>query len=386
MKYGLVASTFKKEEKRAMMKVIESDNFSMGRHVAEFEEQFAMYFGMKHAVMVSSGSSANLVAIASLFYRTGDPLKKGDEVIVPNISWATTYYPLLQYGLKLKFVDVELDTLNMDVNELRKAISKKTRMVITVSVLGNPCRLDEIKRLCDSNGIILFEDNCESMGATVRNKFAGTFGLINTFSTFFSHHISTMEGGLILTNDDNLNWLCRSIRNHGWTRGIPASSGLYSPADNDFDNAYRFILPGYNVRPGELNGVLGKIQLKRLTGFLKVRRKNADIFQQLFAKDERFIIQKEIGSSSWFAFTMIVNPDTKIKRDKVLLKLNKAGIEHRMITGGCFLRHDVIKYFDRVVTKSVNADLAHFNGFFVGNFPVDLRSKLEYLHKTLKSI
>ena len=386
MKYELLYSTFSTEERQTMSKVIDSDSFTMGKHVQEFEERFAKYFGMKYAVMVNSGSSAKLVATASLFYKKENPLKKGDEVIVPNISWSTTFYPLHQYGLKMKFVDVDLQTLNMDVKELKKAITKKTKMVVAVSILGNPCRFDEITKLCKKNNIILFEDNCESMGAKFNGKHTGTFGLINTFSTFFSHHISTMEGGLILTNDKELYYLAKSLRTHGWTRGLPDDSGLYKKKYDDFFEAYRFILPGYNVRPGELHGAIGKVQLKKLDKFLKIRRKNAKYFQKLFKNDKRFIIQKETGKSSWFCFTMILNPKSGISRDKVLQKLKKANIEYRIITGGCMLRHDVVKYFDYTYTKSTNADIAHYSGFFVGNYPFDIKDKIDYLHKTLKDI
>ncbi|MDD5688025.1 MAG: DegT/DnrJ/EryC1/StrS family aminotransferase [Elusimicrobia bacterium] len=386
MKYELLCSTFGKEERDAMIKVINSDMFTMGRHVREFEEQFVKYFKMKYAIMVNSGSSANLIATASLFYKKENPLKRGDEVIVPNISWSTTFYPLYQYGLKLKFVDVDLQTLNMDVNELKKAISKKTKMVVAVSILGNPCRFDEIKKICNENNVILFEDNCESMGAKFNGRYTGTFGLVNTFSTFFSHHISTMEGGLILTDNKELYCLAKSLRTHGWTRGLEHNSGLYKKKYDDFFEAYRFILPGYNVRPGELNGAIGKVQLRKLDKFLKIRRANARYFQKLFKNDNRFIIQSETGESSWFCFTMIVNPKSDISREKVLEKLKKANIEHRIITGGCMLRHDVVKYFDYTYTKSENADIAHYNGFFVGNYPFDIKDKIEYLYKTLKNI
>ena len=201
MKYELTSSTFGASEKEAMLNVINSDMFTMGINVKEFEDLFANYFGRKYATMVNSGSSANLIAVASLFYRERNSLKRGDEVIVPCISWATTFYPLYQYGLRLKFVDVDLETLDYDINELKKAVSPDTKMIVAVSVLGNPCSFDEITNICDENDIILFEDNCESMGAEFNGKYTGTFGLIGTFSTFFSHHISTMEGGIILTDD-----------------------------------------------------------------------------------------------------------------------------------------------------------------------------------------
>lgn len=386
VQFELASTTWGKEEVQAIRDVVDSNMFTMGPCVRDFEERFAQHFGMKYAVMANSGSSANLISIASLFFRKDQPLHRGDEVIVPCISWATTFHPLQQYGLKLKFVDIDLKTLNMDVKELEKAISKKTKMVIAVSILGNPCRFDEITKICRENNVMLFEDNCESMGAKLNGRYTGTFGFVNTFSTFFSHHISTMEGGLALTNDKEMFNLLKAMRNHGWTRGQDEDSPLYEKRDNDFYEAYRFILPGYNVRPGEIHGAIGLKQLDKLDGFINIRRKNAEHFVELFKNDGRFIIQEEHGESSWFCFTMIVNPAGKVDRGKVLQRLREANIEHRMITGGNILRHDVIKYYDHEVTKSVNADIAHDNGFFVGNCPYDIRDKIDYLHNTLKNL
>jgi CDP-4-dehydro-6-deoxyglucose reductase, E1 len=386
MTYELAYSTFDQAEKDAMYEVIESDFFTMGKNVKQFEEEFASFFGKKYGVMVNSGSSANLVGVAALFFKKDNPLKKGDEVIVPCISWATTYYPLHQYGLKLKFVDIELETLNYDVNELKKAVTPNTKMIVTVSVLGNPNYFDEIEEICEKNNIILFDDNCESMGAKYKGKYTGTSGLINTYSTFFSHHISTMEGGLILTDDFEIYSLCKSLRNHGWTRDQDENSPIYEKKGDDFFEAYRFILPGYNVRPGELNGALGLQQMKKLPNMLMQRRKNAAYFQSKFQKDNRFIIQKEVGESSWFCFAMIIHPNSNLKREIVFKALQDARIGYRIITGGNFLEHDVIKYFDYEVTKSNNASYAHNYGFFVGNSSHDLTESIDILYKALKNL
>ncbi|MBI4689570.1 MAG: DegT/DnrJ/EryC1/StrS family aminotransferase [Nitrospirae bacterium] len=386
MRYGLASSTWGEEERQAIIEVIDGNVYTMGKRVKGFEEKFAGYFGMKYPVMCNSGSSANLIAVASLFYKKENPLKRGDEVIVPCISWSTTFHPLHQYGLRLKFVDIDLHTLNYDINELKKAVTAGTKMIVAVSILGNPCRFDEITGICEENNIILFEDNCESMGAKFNGRYTGTFGLVNTFSTFFSHHISTMEGGVVLTDDKEIYNIIKSLRNHGWTRDQDEDSPIFERRDDDFFEAYRFILPGYNVRPGEIHGAIGTRQLDKLEYFLQIRRKNAGHFVNLFKDDERFIIQREVGESSWFSFTMIINPELNIDRKKVLQRLKDADIEHRIITGGNILRNDVIKYYDYEVTKSTNADIAHYNGFFVGNHPYDVRDKIDYLHRTLKNI
>ncbi|MBT4717928.1 MAG: aminotransferase class I/II-fold pyridoxal phosphate-dependent enzyme, partial [Rhodospirillaceae bacterium] len=243
MTYELAADSWGPEERAAIDDVIASGRLTMGPKVAEFERAFADYFGRKYAVMVNSGSSANLVGIAALCYRKDNPLQPGDEVIVPAISWSTTYHPLQQYGLKLRFVDVELDTLNMDTSRLEEALTPSTRMIVGVSILGNPAALDVMRAFADKHGLIFFEDNCESMDAELVGQKTGTFGDIGTFSTFFSHHISTIEGGVLTTDDAELNDLARSIRAHGWTRDVSEGSELFAARDDDFFEAYRFILP-----------------------------------------------------------------------------------------------------------------------------------------------
>jgi CDP-6-deoxy-D-xylo-4-hexulose-3-dehydrase len=384
MFYDLASSSWGPEEIAAMHRVIDSGQFTMGEQVRRFEEAFAQKFGVKHALMVGSGSAANLVGVAALRYAKDRPLQRGDEVIVPAISWATTYYPLQQYGLRLRFVDVELDTLNMDVSRLEEALTPRTRMVVAVSILGNPAALDVMRAFCDRHGLILFEDNCESLGAVLGGKPTGTFGDIGTFSTFFSHHISTMEGGVLVTDNTALYHVAKSMRAHGWTRDLPADAGIYEKRDEDFFEAYRFILPGYNARPLELAGAIGLEQLKKLDGLIETRRRNAALFQKLFAKDERFIIQRENGRSSWFCFTIVLNPKLAIDRRKVMAALKQADIGYRIITGGNFLRHDVIRHFDYdCVGPIVNADIAHDRGFFVGNHPQNLTPQIERLREVL---
>lgn len=386
MAYELSSTSWGQEELDAMQRVLRSGRFTMGEQVRLFEDAFAARFGMKYAVMVNSGSSANLVGVAALFYRANRPLQRGDEVIVPAISWATTFHPLQQYGLKLRFVDVELDTLNIDASKLEAALTPHTRMVVAVSILGNPAPLDRIRAFCDAHDLIMFEDNCESMGASLNGQLCGTFGDINTFDTFYSHHISTMEGGLLVTNDTEIDHLARAIRNHGWARDVPADSVINQGRrlDDPLFEAYRFVVPGYNVRPLELAGAVGLEQIKKLDDMLAMRRQNAAHFVKLFKDDKRFIIQRENGSSSWFSFTIILNPSLSIDRAQVMAAMRTSGIGFRMITGGCFLRHDAIKFFDYdVVGDIVNANIAHDHGFFVGNHPRDLTQELHLLRDVL---
>jgi len=389
MAYELSSTSWGQEELDAMQRVLRTGRFTMGEQVRLFEDAFAARFGMKHAVMVNSGSSANLVGVAALFYRSTRPLQRGDEVIVPAISWATTFHPLQQYGLKLRFVDVELDTLNMDVSNLEAALTPRTRMVVAVSILGNPAPLDRIRAFCDAHDLIMFEDNCESLGATLNGRLCGTFGDVNTFSTFYSHHISTMEGGLLVTNDVEIDHLARAIRNHGWARDVPPDSIVNQGQQHDdpFFEAYRFVVPGYNVRPLELAGAVGIEQLRKLDGMLQVRRRNAAHFVELFRGDNRFIIQRENGSSSWFSFTIILNPESALDRARVMDAMRHAGIEFRMITGGCFPHHAAVKFFDYDIVGNLNhAKLAHERGFFVGNHPRDITAELNHLRAVLNGV
>lgn len=356
----------------------------MGDNVARFQTEFAAYFGMKHAVMTNSGSSANLIAVASLFFKKDNPLQRGDEVIVPSISWSTTYHPLQQYGLKLRFVDVNLETLNIDETKLEEALTPRTRMVVAVSILGNPAPLDRIRAFADRHKLYFIEDNCESMDAEIEGRKTGTFGDLNTFSFFFSHHISTMEGGMVLTNDTELAHLCLALRAHGWTRDLPVGSPLFERRSNDHFEAYRFILPGYNVRPLEIAGAIGLEQLRKLPAMTQARRKNWAVFQQLFAGDDRFIIQRENGKTSCFCFTIVLNPKRKPNRERIFEALREADIGFRIITGGCFLAHDAIKYFDYSTVGAIeNGFTAHEYGFFVGNHPYDLKPQIERLHQVL---
>ncbi len=384
MRYELALSSWGEEEIQAMQRVIDSKMFTMSTHVKQFEKDFAQKLGSSYAVMVNSGSSANLIGIAALCFKKKHPLKPGDEVIVPTIAWATTYYPLLQYGLKLRFIDIELETLNMDTSRLEEALTPKTKALVAVSILGNPCALDFMRNFCKKHDLYLFEDNCESLGARLNGKNCGTFGDIGTFSLFFSHHISTIEGGVCITDDEELYHLMLSLRSHGWTRHLPKPSPIYQEKSDDFFEAYQFILPGYNVRPTELSGAIGIEQLKKIDRFIAIRRDNGKEWNRLFRNDERFIIQKENGESSYFAFTLILNPKFSFNRQKILQILDQNKIQFRIITGGNFLRHDVIKYFNyECAHEIIHANTAHDFGFFVGNHPRNLKREINHLHTLL---
>ena len=385
--YPLATNTWDDKELQAIQSVIDKDIYSMGDSVAQFEQDFAQFINRKYCVMVSSGSAANLIATAALFYANNPILKRGDEVIVPAVSWSTTYFPLYQYGLRLKFVDIDLDTLNYDLNALSSAISGQTKMIVVVNLLGNPNDFDAINKLIRDKDIILLEDNCESMGAEYKGKAAGSFGLVSTFSTFYSHHISTMEGGFVTTDNEELYHILLSLREHGWTRRLPKQNHISNKGNDDFEESFRFVLPGYNVRPVEMSGAVGIEQLIKMPTFLKQRRDNARVFVELFRNHPNFFIQKDVDNSSWFGFSLVIKPQSQIARKNVINKLRENKIECRPIVAGNFTKHEVIKYFNFVIHNQLdNADLIHKNGFFVGNHHFDIQDKIEYLYNILGDV
>ena len=385
MEYKLATSTWDEMEIKAIEEVIKTDKFSMGPKVEEFEKLFAQFFETKYAVMCSSGSTANLLMIAALFFSKKPKLKAGDEIIVPAVSWSTTFFPLQQYGLKLKFVDIDLNTLNYNLDDLESAVSSKTKAIMVVNLLGNSNDFNKINSIIENKDIVVIEDNCESMGAKFDNKFCGTHGLMGTFSTFFSHHMATMEGGMVLTDDEEYYHILLCLRAHGWTRNLPHKNHVADKSDNWFEESFRFVLPGYNVRPIEMSGAIGIEQLKKLPSFIFQRRKNAELFVNLFKDDKRFLIQKEIGKSSWFGFSLIII-DKSIIRKEIIDLLTKNKIDSRPIVTGDFTKNDVMKFFNYEIHKTLdNSDHLHFNGFFLGNSHLDLTKELNHLKEILSN-
>jgi CDP-4-dehydro-6-deoxyglucose reductase, E1 len=356
--------------------------------VINFEKEFAKYIGSKYCVMVNSGSSANLLMIAALFFVKKNKLKAGDEVIVPSVSWSTTYAPLQQYGLHVKFVDIDYGTLNFDLDQLKNAITTKTKLIFAVNLLGNPNDYGAIKSIIKNIDIKLIEDNCESLGALLDGKQAGSFGLMGSFSSYYSHHIVTMEGGMVVTDDEELYHILLCLRSHGWTRHLPQENKICVKSDNDFEEHFRFIMPGYNVRPIEMMGAIGLEQIKKLDGLIVTRRKNAEIFQDMFTDHKYFDIQKEIGQSSWFGFSLILKDNCSIDRNDVIKLLKENNIDTRPIVAGNIADKEMIKeYFDySIFGKNENAQKIDQRGFYVGNHPSCIKKEVEYLRMILNKI
>lgn len=377
----LASSSWDSQEIIALEKVIESGIFSMDRCVQEFENQFAKFFGSNYAVMVNSGSSANLLMVAALFYKSENPLKAGDEVIVPAVSWSTTYFPLHQYGLKLVFVDIDLETLNYNLDALGEAISSRTKLIVAVNLLGNPNDFYRLTHLIGDKEITLIEDNCESMGASFNRQYTGTFGVMGSFSTYYSHHISTMEGGVVLTDNEEIYHILLSLRSHGWTRHLPDRNFVTGTKSSDwFEESFKFVLPGYNVRPIEMMGALGVTQLQKLPEIINNRRLNAQVFRDIMKDNSDLLIQSEIGESSWFGFSLIISPESKLNRRVLRSRLDRLQIEYRPIVAGNFLEHPVCGFLNhRVYGNLVNANYLNEHGLFIGNNGCDMSAQLARL-------
>lgn len=385
-RYSLSENSWTEEEISVATDVLRSGNTTMGPRVKEFEEKFAKMFGSKYAIMSNSGSSANLLAVGALYEKELRYNKEKLKVIVPCVSWATTYYPFHQYGMELVFCDVDLNTLNYDLVHLEKLLSEhKISVICAVNLLGNPNDWDKLNTL--AGNIPIIEDNCESMGAKYDNRFTGTFGIAGTFSTFFSHHISTMEGGITLTDDEGMYHFMLAMRAHGWTRNLPEENKVSGKKSNSqFEESFKFVVPGYNLRPLEISAAIGLKQLDKFDIFIENRRKNAQLFTKEIVDrfSHKIIFQKEIGESSWFGFTMIFE-NQKI-REKAIAVFADYNIDCRPIVTGNFLNQPVIGRMNCVPGKQINADRVHNCGLFVGNHHFTMESEFKMLESALQFI
>ena len=383
--YKLAPTTWDTDELVIANKILASSNLTMGKNVKEFESKFASYIGTEYAVMFNSGSSANLAIIAALKYIKDSKMQEGDNIIVPAVSWSTTYYPISQNGFILNFVDIDLDTLNIDISKIENAINPKTKAIFAVNLLGNPANLVKLNELAEKYDLILLEDNCESLGASIESRMTGSIGFASSHSFFFSHHICTMEGGMVNTNSKELMETLISLRAHGWTRGLEIDNSVFSGSGNDWEDLYRFVLPGFNLRPTELSGAIGVKQLEKLPGFVKKRRENADFFVDKFKDSQNYKIQIESGNSSWFGFSIILQNKLIGKRKEIIELLTTNGVETRPIVAGNFTVNPVMKFLKFLpIPPLPAADLIHNEGFFIGNHHFDVSNEILHVYSILR--
>ncbi len=338
MKYKvpLAVSTLEQDDIDEAVKCLKSGNLTMGEKVKEFEARFAEYLGAKEAIMVNSGSSANLLVLSAISSPMRDkPLLPGDEVIVPSVTWSTTVFPVMQVGCTPVFVDCDED-YQMDAQKLDGLITDRTKAIIPTHILGNLCNMKEIKKIAKEHDLIVIEDTCEALGAKDAGRYAGTIGDVGTYSFYFSHHITTIEGGMLVSNDADLMDMIRIMRHHGLVRDSSKKAD-YIKKFPGIDPRFMFVNMGFNFRPIELNAALGMTQLNKLNGLIAGRRKNAQkLLGALQQYQDYLLLPKEKPNTfhSWFAFPLTVKQKGGLTREKLTQFMENAGIETRPLVTG----------------------------------------------------
>ncbi|MEG3845432.1 DegT/DnrJ/EryC1/StrS family aminotransferase [Microcoleus sp. herbarium19] len=371
LKIPLMQNNITRADLDAAIAFLQQDDpiLTQSQQVRAFEKEWSEWLGVKYSVFVNSGSSANQVTMCALreTYGVG-------EVIVPTLTWVSDIASVIQAGLKPVFVDINPRTLGMDIDQVIEKITPQTKAVFLTHVLGynalNQRLLDEL----EARNIPLIEDVCESYGATFQGRKLGAFGLMSNFSFYYAHHMSTIEGGMICTNDSNLYQMLRMFRSHGMVRESTSDELKQSYYDKhpDLNPDFIFAFPAYNVRSTEINAVIGRSQLKRLDDNNKIRTENLLLFLQNLDPD-KYETDFETEGSCNYAFTLILKqPDTAL-RDKVMQALRAQGVEFRRGTagGGNQLRQPYLKklFGEADLANFTKVDRVHFYGFYIGNYP-----------------
>lgn len=372
----LIKSTFYNEQdtqKKLSQFIRNTDMLSFGPECAEFEKKFAKWQGRKHCVFLNSGSSANLAIIQSLLNL--GKLKKGDKVGFSALTWSTNVMPLIQLGLKAVPIDVELDTLNVSSKTLHETLKRHTlEMVFLTNLLGFCDDIDEIRKVCNKEKIVLIEDNCESLGTVYQGKKLGNFGLASTFSFYVGHHMSTIEGGAVCTDSERLATMLRIVRAHGWDRNLSERRQMKirskHKVNSTFYSRYTFYDLGYNLRPTEINGFIGNTQVPYLDEIVTKRRNNfLEIADSIYKQTDRFypIRYDHLDLISNFAFPVICK--NKRIRDELVEKCN-GKVELRPIVGGDMTKQPFFKKYEkRFILENSHAGLIHELGLYFGNNP-----------------
>ncbi len=386
MKVQLHSPTFGEEEIEAACDQMRTTQVMMGAKVREFENQCADYFGAQHALMCNSGSSANLLAVAALSNPAWpNHLNPGDEVIVPALSWATSVWPIIQYNLIPVFVDCDLTTYNFDYAKLEASITPKTRAIMVVHVYGNPCDMDIIMELAKKHNLYVIEDTCESMGASFRKQSVGTFGEVGTMSLYYSHHITTFEGGLCFSDNHQLIDLMRILRAHGWSREAD-NHEEYVKQYPEIDPRFIFVNIGYNLRPTEIQAAIGMKQLPKLDEIIESRRAAWNMYRILLDKHSdylRFQVEQENGKASWFGFCMTLTDKCQFSLKDITSFLQKNGVETRPIIAGNMARHPALKMYEHRVSGTLeNCDTIMQRGFAIGCHQAITKEHVDYVAAT----
>lgn len=334
-----------------------------GQLTIEFEKKWSKWLGTEYSIFVNSGSSANLLMIYVLLEL--GLISRNDKIIVPSLSWATTLSPIIQFGLQPILCDCNLEDLSIDIDHFKTLIkNEKPKVLVLVPVLGFVPEMDEIVKLCNENNIILLEDACESLGSEYKGKKLGTFGLMSTFSTYFGHHISTIEGGVISTNDKTIANVLRGLRSHGWDRDMDSdfSSELRKKYDiQEFESLYTFYYSGFNVRGTDLQSFIGLGQIDKLEKIGRIRNKNYESYKKHLKSNIWKPLTRPNNFISNFAYPLILE-----KRNEISSELKRLGVENRPLLAGSLSRQPYwINNYGPVVLP--NCDKIHNNGMYLPN-------------------
>ena len=394
-KYPLLSNAFSKNDISCGLKVLASKYITMSKITKNFEKQFAKKLGCKYALMTNSGSSANLLAVSTIINPLfKNKLKAGDEVLIPAVCWSTSLWPIVQNNLKPVFVDVELNTFNISIEDLKKKITSKTKAIMCVHVLGTSANLNQIKRIINKKNIILIEDTCESLGAKFNNKFLGTFGQFGTFSFYYSHQITSGEGGMIICNNIKNYNIINSLRSHGWSRGTSLHD-IYKKKFKKLDDRFLFINSGFNLRPTDIQAAIAHSQFKRLNKFIITRNYNRKKIIDKIKKNNKwnnqfyFVNPSKQIKPSWFGLPILINKKYLNKKKNFLNHLTKCGIENRPILSGNFTNQPATKLYNLNSKRLVfvNAQKVQDLGFFIGLHTKKISNEIaEYISKCFLKI
>jgi len=359
------------EEAYEAIESILSTYVTMGEKVKAFEIMFADYIGVKHAIMVNSGSSANLLALSILSNPIStNRIKPGDEIITPAVTWATTVSPIINCCAIPVLVDVDLDTFDINPNEVEKAITDKTKAIMPVHLLGNPCNMQRIMKIAQEHDLFVIEDACEAHGAKLNGQKVGSFGDLATFSFFFSHHIATIEGGMVLTDNEEFAELARAQRVFGWIRDLKDKDKIAQEYKH-IDPRYLFVNIGFNFRPTEIQGAFGIHQIKKLEKFIEIRQDNANFWNKNLRQYSDYLSlhsEREDTRHVWLGYPVTIKPDAPFTRKQMVDFLGAKGVETRPIMVGNIDEQPAMKLFNyRKVGNLPNSRLIMRNAFFIGN-------------------
>lgn len=378
--YPLSMATYDLEEILAAIDSLCSFRTTMWEKTVEFERQFARTFGGGEAIMVNSGSSADLLIAFALVNQQAKLLEPGDEILVPSVTWPTQIWSSMMAGLKVRLVDTDPCTLNMDLNDLESKVGPKTRAVSLVHLMGNPCDMDRVLSICRKHDLVLIEDCCEALGAGFKGQPVGTFGIAGSFSFFFSHHITTMEGGMIICQDQPLSDLFRLLRAHGWARN---TKYVHAHSQDDLDPRYMFLNWGFNVRPTELQAGFGLEQLRRWPAFHNQRLQNVTYFQEYLNRHRTLMYLMQVlpdAECSWFALPIMLTSECPFKKADFLAYLEAQGVETRPMVAGNLTRQPVRQLYPELQEDNLpGSDAIHERGFYLGLHPFEAKQNLDRL-------